>query len=141
MLILPVLIILTFGTSKSMIIEVDKKGLITGRVSNFTSNLPIEFVAVDVYNAQDSTLVVGTLTDTEGQFTVSMLDSGKYYVEINQHNFEKNLIYPVIIGENTEKVNLGEIMLFPMPCKQAKFFSRKTVRNVHGEPQKILCKN
>jgi 5-hydroxyisourate hydrolase-like protein (transthyretin family) len=121
------LLMLTAGTSKSMIIDVDKKGIITGHVSDFATNQPIGFVSVDVYSAADSAFIVGTLTDNEGQFTISMLDSGKYYVEINERNFEKRNIQSVVISEKTAKVNLGEVSLVSTPRKPSKQFSRRNM--------------
>lgn len=124
-----------------MIIGVHKKGIITGLVSNFETNQPFAFVSVEVYSAADSALVVGTLTDHEGQFTISMLDSGKYYVEISERNFKKRNIQPVVIGESTAKINLGEISLVSVPRKHSKQFSRKTLPADSGEPQLIYAKN
>ncbi|MDP3433407.1 MAG: carboxypeptidase-like regulatory domain-containing protein [Bacteroidota bacterium] len=135
------LLMLTAGSSKSMIIGVHKKGIITGLVSNFETNQPFAFVSVEVYSATDSALVIGTLTDQEGQFTISMLDSGKYYVEINERNFKKRNIQPVVISESTAKVNLGEISLVSVPRKHSKQFSGKILPADSGEPQLIYAKN
>lgn len=135
------LLMLTAGSSKSMIIGVHKKGIITGLVSNFETNQPFAFVSVEVYSAADSALVVGTLTDHEGQFTISMLDSGKYYVEINERNFKKRNIQSVVISESTAKVNLGEISLVSVPRKHSKQFSGKILPAGSGEPQLIYAKN
>lgn len=136
-LVLSVFFILTAGNVKSNIVDVDKKGLINGRISSFGNSAPIEFVNVDLYDLNDSTLVAGTLTDTEGQFTISMLGAGKYYIEISQNNFEKKLIRPVIIDEYITKVNLGEIMLDRMPRKSHKFNSR-TAKSEYKSEQQIV---
>jgi hypothetical protein len=138
-LILSVFFILIAGSVNSKIIDVDKKGLINGRISDFVSNAPVEFVNVDLFDLNDSTLVVGTLTNTEGRFTISMLDSGKYYVEISQNNFEKKRIQPVIIDENITKINLGEIMLNRMPRKSPKLFSRTAKSGYNGGQQIVFA--
>ena len=138
-LVWSVLFLLIAGSSASMTIDVDKKGIITGRISDFTTNGPIEFVMVDLFTVKDSILVVGTLTDIEGNFSISMLDSGNYYVEINDRDFGKKIIHLVIINENVSKVNLGEILLFRMPHKSAKLFSRLAKAENSGNPQVILA--
>ncbi len=138
-LILSVFFILIAGSVKSEIIDVDKKGLISGRISDFESNAPIEFVNVDLFNLNDSTLVVGTLTDTEGRFTISMLDSGKYYVEISQNNFEKKLIQPIIIDDNITKIDLGEIALNRIYRKSPKLFSRMAKSGNEAEQQIVFA--
>lgn len=138
-LVWSVLFLLIAGSSASMTIDVDKKGIITGRISDFATNGPIEFVMVDLFTVKDSILVVGTLTDIEGNFSISMLDSGNYYVEINDRDFGKKIIHPVIINENVSKVNLGEILLFRMPHKSAKLFSRSAKAENSGNLQVILA--
>ncbi|HPE77501.1 MAG TPA: carboxypeptidase-like regulatory domain-containing protein [Draconibacterium sp.] len=138
-LVLSVFFILIAGLVKANIIDVDKKGLINGRISDSESNAPVEFVNVDLYDLKDSTLVAGTLTDTEGRFTISMLGSGKYYVEISENNFEKKLIQQVIIDDNISRLNLGEITLNRIQRKSPKLFSR-TVKSVNtGEQQIVLA--
>ena len=134
-----VFFILIAGTSKSMIIDVDKTGLIIGRISDFTSNQPIEFITVDLYSANDSMLVAGTLTDIDGQFTIAMLDSGNYYIEINPRGFGKKLIQSIIINDSVSKVTLGEILLFPVPRKSSKLFSRAGKQANKVETQIILA--
>lgn len=140
-LVWSVLFLLIAGSSASKTIDVDKKGIITGRISEFTTNQPIGFASVEVYSATDSALVVGTLTDIEGQFTISMLDSGKYYVRINERNFEKRIIQPLVINEKVSKVNLGEISLLSAPRKPSKQYSRKILPLDSGEPQLVFTKN
>lgn len=139
-LILSVLFILIAGSAYSMIIDVDKKGIITGRISDFTTNEPIEFISVDLYEMKDSTLLVGTLTDLEGQFSISMLDSGTYYLEISQQNFEKKVIQTLIINENNSKINLGEIMIYRTQRKSTLLFSKREKSEKKIEPQIIFAK-
>jgi len=139
MLIWSAFLILIAGSTKSMTIDVDKKGIITGRISNFTTNEPIEFVSVDLYAAKDSMMVVGTITDFEGQFTITMLDSGNYYVEITLHDYENKLIQPVIIDKNIWKVNLGEILISSVPHKSSKLFSRAGKSIKSSETQIIFA--
>ena len=88
---------------------------------------------------QDSILVVGTLTDLEGRFTISMLDSGNYYVEISERNFGKKQIYPLVITENIPKINMGEILLLRLPRKSPKLFSRKAKTESKTNQQVILA--
>ncbi len=137
MLVLSVLFMLIAGSAKSNAIDVDKKGLINGRISDFENNSPLEFVNVDLFDLKDSTLVVGTLTDMEGQFTISMLDSGRYFIQISQNNFEKKLVRPVIIDKDFTKINLGEIMLNRIPRKSPKLFVR-TAKSGYPTDQQIV---
>ena len=139
MLVWSVFLILIAGSAKSTTIDVDKKGIITGRISDFTTNKPIEFITVDLYDTKDSALIAGTLTDLEGQFSILMLDTGSYYLEINQQNFQKKVIHPLIIDENNSKVNLGEILLYQIPRKSTVLYSRRKKSEKRIASQLILA--
>ena len=44
-------------------------GQVKGRIFDQKSNEPIEFATIALFNALDSTLVTGTITDTNGRFS------------------------------------------------------------------------
>ncbi|GAB1452532.1 hypothetical protein MASR2M47_25880 [Draconibacterium sp.] len=134
-----ILLMLIAGYANSTIIAVDKKGTVIGRLSDFTTNEPIEFALIDLFAVKDSTLVVGTLTDNEGKFTISMLDSGNYYIEISERNFEKKQIQSFVISENISKINLGEILLFRLPRKSPKSISRLPEAGNRANRKNILA--
>lgn len=96
------------------IVDVANPGTLTGRVSDVISKQPMKYVTVVLFSAKDSSMVAGTISNQEGNFSISMLDSGKYYVEISFIGFEKKHIEPVVISSRLNKINLGEITLAPV---------------------------
>jgi len=140
MLVLSVLYLLTAGAS-ARTINIASKGRILGRVNDFATNLPIEYASVDLYSATDSMLVAGTLSGIEGEFTISMVDKGRYYLEISTPGFAEKLVQQVTIEESAVKINLGEISLIRESRKSPKLQSPVSalIEN-RNETKKIFSK-
>ncbi len=94
-------------------ISVSEPGNLTGKISDETSKKPMEYVTVVLYSFKDSSMVAGTISNSEGNFTISVPDSGKYYLDISYLGFEKKRIQPIVLTEKSNKINLGEIFLSP----------------------------
>lgn len=69
------------------------------------SGNPLEFVNVTLQSLNDSTLIDGTVTDTEGKFTVKG-DSSPVFMKISAMGFEEMII-------DNPGYNLGDIFLVP----------------------------
>ncbi len=114
-----------------------KKGRITGSISDLSTEQPMNMVSVTLYRSEDAGMVVGTMTDKGGNFTISMLDSGDYFVKISNPSFEEKQIQHILITESEEKVNLGKILLVPLPIRASKKTENNST-NTHPDKEKIL---
>jgi len=113
-LMLMILVIHQANASKAMSgIDISNASHITGRVNDSSTRQPMEYVTIALYQAKDSNMVAGTISNSKGEFTISMLDSGRYYLEVSYLGFEKKKIDPVLISGKLNKINLGEISLAP----------------------------
>jgi hypothetical protein len=110
---LTVLFSLCAATVEAKSVDIANPGKITGRINHENTNLPLEFVNVVLYSTPDSTLFAGTLTNQSGEFTFSMLDSGRYYIELTLPGYENRQLGPLSVSANGNKINLGEISLSP----------------------------
>lgn len=113
LLILPltVLFSLCAAAVEAKSVDIANPGKITGRINHENTNLPLEFVNVALYSASDSTLFAGTLTNQFGEFNFSMLDSGRYYIELTLPGYQNRQLGPLAVSANGNKINLGEISL------------------------------
>ncbi|MDO4704241.1 outer membrane beta-barrel protein [Tannerella sp.] len=66
---------------------------ITGRVVD-TRNQPLEFANVALYALPDTTLITGTITDTEGKFAISSAHTGQSMLRISMLGYETKEIDP-----------------------------------------------
>jgi outer membrane receptor protein involved in Fe transport len=90
-----------------------KKASIMGIVIDSKTEQPIEYATLAVYNETDSTLVTGTISGAEGEFIISNLIKGSYYMEIKFIGYETKTISKVMISSNNQQIDLGTISISP----------------------------
>ncbi len=83
--------------------------IINGNVIDKDKN-PLEFVNVTLLKAEDSTLVKGVITATDGKFALESIVSGNYFILISLVGYEKQIIKPFFIKEG-ETLNYSNVML------------------------------
>jgi len=82
-------------------------GVVTGRVAEEGTLDPMEYTTIAIYSLQDSSLVGGTISDPDGNFEVSKLPFGEYYVVTNFVGYNKKVIDPIYLSPDNIKVDLG----------------------------------
>jgi outer membrane receptor protein involved in Fe transport len=87
-----------------------KKGMITGRVF-VQGDGAMEYANVALYKGRDSSLVTGTVTNTEGKFELRKIPFGLYYLEVDFIGFKKKTISGIAINRNTPQQALGRLFL------------------------------
>lgn len=77
------------------------KGRITGKVTDKETNAPIQSASVKLLSAKDSSLVSGTETDANGDFTLDKVPYGKYSVLVELTGYSKSYARGIsLTGEN-----------------------------------------
>ena len=72
---------------------------------------PIEYATVSLFNALDSTMVSGKITDKNGEFEIDKPSIGNYYLKYSFVGFQSVLISNIIITKKTSKIELSPISL------------------------------
>ena len=103
---------------------------ITGRVVD-TQNQPVEFANVALYGLPDTTLITGTITDSEGKFILSSTHSGQSILRISMLGYETKEIDPSKGEPGTIVLNaiaqqLEDVVVTARRIKR-KFVDRKSV--------------
>lgn len=91
--------------------DVEAAREITGSVVSSENHNPIEYVTISLYNAEDSTLVTGNITDETGTFVLSKLDFGTYYLIASFIGYQNQVIGGIELSKTQPFQNLGEIAL------------------------------
>ncbi|RYD82651.1 MAG: TonB-dependent receptor [Sphingobacteriales bacterium] len=65
-----------------------KVGRIAGKLTDATTQKPVEFASVMVLRPQDSSLVSGALTKEDGQFVIEKIAFGNYIIKIQSIGYE-----------------------------------------------------
>ncbi len=84
---------------------------IQGKIINNTDKQPVSFATVTLYNKADSLLVSGTACNEKGEFKISKLKPGIYYLEVSYMSFQKKIIDNIRVTGGS--VNIGNIFMIP----------------------------
>ena len=93
--------------------EIPKDGSIKGRVFDSGASKPMEFTSIALYNASDSSLVTGTISATDGSFSLKGLPFGTYYIIANFMGYEKIVIGNIVLSDEKHLTDIGIINLKP----------------------------
>jgi len=113
--------------------------LCSAQISGITKdNLdkPIEYATVSLFNALDSTIVSGKITDKNGEFEIDKPSIGNYYLKCSFVGFESVLVSNIIITKKTSKIELSPISLsIGSKLKQVTIVGEKSVFSNKMESQ------
>ena len=106
-----ILLWVILGTAFSQSLQGDSNGLIAGRVLDSGVREPIEYANIVLYRQRDSLQVTGTITNREGNFRLTGIRPGLYYLEISFIGYHTNTIDNVEINAEAPQANIGDILL------------------------------
>lgn len=84
--------------------------VIIGHVYEATSNVPMEFANIVIFNFADSSQVTGTVTNKQGLFQLDGIKPGTYYIKISFIGFETKSIDKIQV-KNNSKIDVGKIYI------------------------------
>lgn len=85
---------------------------IEGHVYDSSSSVPMEFANIVLFRLPDSTQVTGTVTNSQGYFSLENIRNGNYYLRVSFIGFENTFINQIQVRGNS-KIDLGKIYLKP----------------------------
>nr|WP_294858855.1 TonB-dependent receptor [uncultured Fluviicola sp.] len=86
---------------------------ISGTVQSKSGKTALPFVQVTLRTEKDSTLVIGTITDEEGRFSLSPVKGGNYILVVNSFGYNP-LKKPLYVGSLSDFLDLSVIELEEM---------------------------
>ena len=86
-------------------------GKISGSVFDAQTNQIIEYGNVVLYLTKDSVMVNGTISDSEGKFTLENLTYGMYYLKVSFIGYATKFIDSIRVNPKSLEVDLGRIFL------------------------------
>lgn len=90
--------------------EIDK-GTIWGKVTESGTNAPLQFAQVVLYNATDSSLVSGSITNEDGKFSIEKISSGNYYLVAEFIGYEPQMQKNIALTNENNSIEIKDIQL------------------------------
>ena len=88
-----------------------QQGSLRGRVVDARSGENIEYANIALLKAADSSLVNGTVSESNGSFRLTA-PYGRYLVRVTFIGYDAYFhAQPVVLGESRKEVNLGKLQL------------------------------
>ena len=90
-----------------------QQGTIKGKIYDGKTDLPIEYATIAVLNAKDSSLITGTVTESDGSFSVKV-PSGRHLVRFSFMGYT-TFFYPQVVSISDKQLmaNLGKVRIAP----------------------------
>lgn len=85
-------------------------GAIHGIVSE-RENMPLEYATVALKSSEDSSLVTGTITNSEGVFFLEKIPYGTYFLEVDFIGFESMAFYDITLSKEQPSYDAGTVIL------------------------------
>jgi outer membrane receptor protein involved in Fe transport len=102
---------------------------VTGIIIDAASKSPVEFANVELLKAADSLVVLGSITDSKGRFTIDQVKNGKYLLRYSFIGYERSYMPVTVTGK--PRMNLGtiEILLASKPINNVTVTATKSILN------------
>ncbi|NNE71040.1 MAG: TonB-dependent receptor [Rhodothermales bacterium] len=88
-------------------------GTIEGKVIGADTGSPLATATVAIWALPDSTLITGAIADVSGEFEISPLDPGMYYLEASFVGYAPFRSEPFRISPSNRRIALDQIQLNP----------------------------
>ncbi len=92
-------------------------GKITGTLIDIQSGKPIEYGNIVLYRFRDSSMVTGTISNSQGKFLFDNVNAGRYFLKISFIGFETKVIDSLFVTPRNQEIDLGTIKLTPAVFK------------------------
>jgi len=96
----------------------NKIGVLSGTIIDSISKKPLEYTSVKIFNHADSSFVMGIYTETNGEFLLYQIPSGKYFIKIMLLNYQSKWIRDISFTNDKPDRVLGAIKLIPDNAKE-----------------------
>jgi outer membrane receptor protein involved in Fe transport len=87
------------------------KGIIKGKVIETSGNTPVEYATVTLFNAKDSAIVNGVITNSSGVFEFKSVEIGEYNIMVRFMGFRKVFVSGISISEKNLITDVGTVNL------------------------------
>ena len=89
-----------------------ERGKVFGKVLDFDSRHAIEYANIVVLSPNDSSLINGTITDINGDFTLQDLKFGKYLLDIRFIGYQTKS-FDLEISSKNKAIDVGDVYIQP----------------------------
>ena len=136
------LVILLISFSFTLIAQVPdlfKDGIIKGTILDATDGAPLPFANITLHSQSDSSYIGGTAAGTTGDFILTNVVEGNYYLKVSFMGYTNKLLPDINISQNDKEYNIGEIKLAKnaIQLQETEIVGEKAAEELHLDKKVI----
>ena len=89
--------------------NIPKEAKVTGTIVDGGNNQAVPYASIAIYQARDSTLLTGVLSNNDGSFAIEKLPFGKFYVVVTFIGYKPHKVDNILLTPNKKIAALGQI--------------------------------
>jgi outer membrane receptor protein involved in Fe transport len=114
-------------------------GFIEGVIINSESGNTVEYASVSIYDLETDELIAGSITDTQGYFSIDKIPMGSFFILIQFIGYEVYRNDEIILSSITGvRQDLGEIKLNPKSIKGLEVNVTEDMPKIEFETDKLV---
>jgi len=92
-------------------IKAQAQGKITGKVTDATTKLPVDYATIGIYKQGSTSPINGTTTDTKGNFSINGLPFGEYHIAVDFLGYQRFTADHIILSAAHPSFAINNIAL------------------------------
>jgi len=88
-------------------------GTITGNIYDKSTKAPIEYSSVALFSLPDSSLITGLITNTKGEYKLTDIQTGTYYISVSFLGYKDKNSKPFTISESNKNISIEPLYISP----------------------------
>ena len=93
--------------------SIPRDGKVSGTIIDGANGAPFQYASVALYNAKDSILVTGAMSNADGSFSIDQVPYGKFYIVVTFVGYKKQKVSEILLSADHKLVALGKIKVNP----------------------------
>ena len=93
--------------------NIPRDGKVSGTIIDGSNGAPFQYASVALYNARDSILVTGAMSNADGSFLIDEVPYGKFYIVVTFVGYKKQKVSEIVLSADHKVAALGKVKVSP----------------------------
>ncbi|MCL6494209.1 MAG: TonB-dependent receptor, partial [Ignavibacterium sp.] len=113
--------------------------IISGVVLDSATTVALPFANITLHSKSDSSFITGVSSDVQGEFELSNISDGEYYLKISFVGYNTKFVPNLSLSNRTQKIELGKISLSKITyqLEEAEVVGEKVNEELHLDKKVI----
>jgi hypothetical protein len=127
-----------YGQS-NLTVPLFEKGIVKGIIIDSLDKSPLQFATITIHKEIDSSFTAGIASGVTGEFILSNLVEGSYFLKVSYVGYTNKIVPRVLISKDKKEFDVGAVQLnkVPVQMKEAQIVGEKVSEELHLDKKVI----